>query len=80
LAAGVLVEQVGPDAAADRLVDLTLRGGAPDNVSVVLADMSEAPAGGLGFSGAAWGNAGDRLPACWSSGLIRMSLSGRLSI
>jgi serine/threonine protein phosphatase PrpC len=48
--AGVLAEQADPDAAVEQLVDLTLRGGAPDNVSVVLADVSETPpAGGTGF-------------------------------
>ncbi|QUQ67626.1 PP2C family protein-serine/threonine phosphatase [Kutzneria sp. CA-103260] len=39
--AGVLAELADPGQAVDRLVDLTLRGGAPDNVSVVLADVAE---------------------------------------
>ena len=43
---GILTEVAGPDDAVDQLVDLTLRGGAPDNVSVVLADVAEAPIAG----------------------------------
>jgi len=39
--AGVLADRPDPDEAVDQLIDLTLRGGAPDNVSVVLADVSE---------------------------------------
>lgn len=39
--AGILADVVVADDAADQLVDLTLRGGAPDNVSVVLADVDE---------------------------------------
>jgi protein phosphatase len=43
---GILTEVAGPDDAVDQLIDLTLRGGAPDNVSVVLADVAEAPIAG----------------------------------
>ena len=44
--AGILADVPVPDEAVDQLIDLTLRGGAPDNVSVVLADVVEtAPAG-----------------------------------
>nr|WP_232241452.1 hypothetical protein [Kutzneria sp. 744] len=39
--AGVLADVSVPDDAVDQLVDLALRGGAPDNVSVVLADVAE---------------------------------------
>ncbi|GAA3437484.1 hypothetical protein GCM10018954_070980 [Kutzneria kofuensis] len=44
--ADVLADVVIPDDAVDQLIDLALRGGAPDNVSVVLADVSEAPRSG----------------------------------
>jgi protein phosphatase len=44
--ADILADVVFPDDAVDQLIDLALRGGAPDNVSVVLADVSEAPRAG----------------------------------
>ena len=44
--AGILADAVVPDDAVDQLVDLALRGGAPDNVSVVLADVSDRPRSG----------------------------------
>jgi protein phosphatase len=44
--AGILADVVAPDDAVDHLIDLALRGGAPDNVSVVLADVSDAPRAG----------------------------------
>jgi serine/threonine protein phosphatase PrpC len=44
--AGVLAEHEDPDAAVDQLIDLTLRGGAPDNVSVVLGDVYESLSSG----------------------------------
>ena len=45
--ADVLADVVIPDDAVDQLIDLALRGGAPDNVSVVLADVAEVPRSGL---------------------------------
>jgi protein phosphatase len=44
--AGVLTDVAVPDDAVDQFIDLALRGGAPDNVSVVLADVSENPRSG----------------------------------
>jgi serine/threonine protein phosphatase PrpC len=44
--ADVLADVVVPDDAVDQLIDLALRGGAPDNVSVVLADVAESRRGG----------------------------------
>ncbi|REH48580.1 protein phosphatase [Kutzneria buriramensis] len=44
--AGVLSDVVVPADAVDQLIDLALRGGAPDNVSVLLADVADAPRSG----------------------------------
>jgi protein phosphatase len=44
--ADVLAAVAVPDDAVDQLIDLALRGGAPDNVSVVLADVADTPRSG----------------------------------
>lgn len=43
--AEILREAKGPDAAADRLVELALRAGAPDNVTVLVADVVDVRTG-----------------------------------